>query len=108
MLDNNDLQQLRALFKQELSPLLAPILMRLDGVDARLDNVEVRLDAIEFRLADLEIRVAKLENEVRELRDEVRRTRQMENEDIGAAYVEIKKLDRRVSTLETKVDKIIK
>ncbi len=43
MLDQNDLQAIAALIKNEVEP----INKRLDNVDSRLDKIETRLDNIE-------------------------------------------------------------
>jgi chromosome segregation ATPase len=118
MLDKNDLQQLQVMMRNTIreevpilvAPLLSPIYERLDSIEERLTNVEARLTSLEVHFADLELRVTKLEvqmwkavNELQELREDVRRSRRTENEDISAAYVQIERLDSRVSVLEAEI-----
>lgn len=50
MLDQNDLQAIAVLIKNEVEP----INNRLDKIDTRLDNIETRLERVEDRLEKVE------------------------------------------------------
>lgn len=65
MLDQNDLQAIAVLIKNEVEP----INNRLDMIDTRLDNIETRLEKVEDRLEKVEVRLEKVEIDTEITRD---------------------------------------
>ena len=53
MLDEKDLQAIKALFNEEMDKKLQPVNNRLDRMESRLDSVDARLNKIEEDLAEV-------------------------------------------------------
>ncbi|MBT4723281.1 hypothetical protein HN958_02810 [Candidatus Falkowbacteria bacterium] len=102
MLDQNDLQSIKQLMKEELKPVLEFIVETKEKLNAIQEELyELRKDMDHSLL-----RIKSIEEEISELKRLIERNRKMFDGDINSEMKEVEKIKARLISLESQVQSL--